>query len=88
MYFLALCNAVLALGALTTPVDAFQTQRAELEIRTEEDRRKGPKYVPSSIRLSRLYIRRARRLLGDIFEVCSLEGARTLLYCPCIANML
>jgi hypothetical protein len=79
MHFLALYNAVLALGALTASVDALQAQRAELEIRTEEDRRKGPKYVPSSIRLSRLYIQRARRLLGDIFEVCSLEGAQTLL---------
>jgi hypothetical protein len=79
MHFLALYNAILALGALTAPVDALQAQRAELEIRTEEDRRKGPKYVPSSIRLSRLYIQRSRQLLGDIFEVCSLEGAQTLL---------
>jgi hypothetical protein len=75
MHLLTLDNTVVELGALTAPADALQTQRAELEIRTEEGRRRGPKYVPSSIRLSRLYIQRARRLLSDIFKVCSLKSA-------------
>ncbi|KUJ11318.1 uncharacterized protein LY89DRAFT_242402 [Mollisia scopiformis] len=79
MHFLALYNAVLALGSLTAPLDALRKEREELEIRTEEDRKRGPKFVPSSIRLSKLYVQRARRLLGDTFEVCSLEGVQTLL---------
>jgi hypothetical protein len=79
MHFLSLYNAVLAVGALTAPTDAFRGLRAELEIRSEDDRRLGPKYIPSSIRLSKLYFQRARKLLGDLFEVCSLEGTQSLL---------
>lgn len=79
MHFLALYNAVLAVGALTAPTGLLHGARAELEIRSEEDRRNGPKHVPSSIRLSKLYFQRARRLLGDVFEICSLEGTQTLL---------
>ncbi|CZR65818.1 uncharacterized protein PAC_15718 [Phialocephala subalpina] len=62
MHFLALYNAVLAVGALTAPVDALQDQRAELDIGTEEAQKNG-----------------TQRLLGDVFEVCSFEGAQTLL---------
>lgn len=79
MHFLSLYNSVLAVGALIAPTDALRSLRAELEIRSEEDRQKGPKYIPSSIRLSKLYFQRARRLLGDVFEVCSLEGVQSLL---------
>ncbi|KAE9365851.1 hypothetical protein N431DRAFT_562552 [Stipitochalara longipes BDJ] len=79
MHFLALYNAVLAVGALTTPTDALENGRAELGAPWEEDHSNGRKGVPSSIRLSKLYFQRARRLLGDVFEICSLESAQTLL---------
>ena len=85
MHFLALYNAVLAVGALTAPTDAFENSRAELGPPLEENRAHDRKLVPSSIRLSRLYFQRARRLLGDVFEICSLEGAQTLLLLVCIS---
>ena len=85
MHFLALYNAVLAVGALTAPTDAFENSRAELGPPLEENHAHDRKLVPSSIRLSRLYFQRARRLLGDEFEICSLEGAQTLLLLVCIS---
>ena len=80
MHFLALYNAVLAVGSLTAPIDALYRSRAELDTPWEEINRDGPrKAAPTSIRLSKLYFQRARKLLGDVFEICSLEGAQTLL---------
>jgi hypothetical protein len=80
MHFLALYNAVLAVGALTAPTDALESSRSELGAPWEENHSlHSQKVVPSSIRLSKLYFQRARRLIGDVFEICSLEGAQSLL---------
>lgn len=80
MHFLALYNAVLAVGALTAPTDALESSRSELGAPWEKNHSlHSRKVVPSSIRLSKLYFQRARRLLGDVFEICSLEGAQALL---------
>ncbi|KAK6815112.1 hypothetical protein RU639_008650 [Aspergillus parasiticus] len=80
MHFFALYNAVLAVVALTASADAFLSLRTELEISsTECSSSRTPRNVPSSIFLSKMYFRRARQLLGDIFEVCSIESAQALL---------
>jgi hypothetical protein len=84
MHFLALYNAVLAVGALTAPTDALESSRTELGAPWEEGHPHGQKVAPSSIRLSKLYFQRARRLLGDVFETCSLEGSQTLLLLVCL----
>ncbi|KAE8309883.1 fungal-specific transcription factor domain-containing protein [Aspergillus transmontanensis] len=80
MHFFALYNAVLAVVALTASADAFLSLRTELEISlTERPSSRPPRNIPSSIFLSKIYFRRARQLLGDIFEVCSIESAQALL---------
>ncbi|KAE8423063.1 fungal-specific transcription factor domain-containing protein [Aspergillus pseudocaelatus] len=80
MHFFALYNAVLAVVALTASADALLSLRNELEISlTERSSSRPPRNAPSSIFLSKIYFRRARQLLGDLFEVCSIESAQALL---------
>jgi hypothetical protein len=79
LHFLALYNSVLAVGALTAGTDALQSFREELDSQRGEQQRDVARKAPSSIRLSKLYFQRARRLLGDVFEVSSLESSQTLL---------
>ncbi|KNG89283.1 hypothetical protein ANOM_001644 [Aspergillus nomiae NRRL 13137] len=80
MHLFALYNAVLAVVSLTASPDAFLSLRTELEVSlTERSASKPPREIPSSIFLSKIYFRRARQLLGDIFEVCSIESAQALL---------
>ncbi|KAE8140157.1 fungal-specific transcription factor domain-containing protein [Aspergillus pseudotamarii] len=80
MHFFALYNAVLAVVALTASADAFLSLRTELEISlTEHSPSRPPRNAPSSVFLSKIYFRRARQLLGDLFEVCSMESAQALL---------
>lgn len=68
MHFMSLYNAVLSIAALTAGPDALRPFREELE---------DP--PPSSLLLSKLYFWRARRLLGDMFEICSIESVQALL---------
>ncbi|KAE8400772.1 fungal-specific transcription factor domain-containing protein [Aspergillus pseudonomiae] len=80
MHLFALYNAVLAVVALTASPDAFLSLRTELEVSlTERSATRPPRDIPSSIFLSKIYFRRARQLLGDVFEVCSIESAQALL---------
>ncbi|KAJ5991680.1 fungal-specific transcription factor domain-containing protein [Penicillium sp. IBT 35674x] len=82
MHFFALYNAVLAVVALTASTDALFSLRLELEISLTEastSASRNPRSAPSSLLLSKLYFWRARHLLGDLFEVCSVESAQALL---------
>ncbi|PSN73822.1 hypothetical protein BS50DRAFT_287 [Corynespora cassiicola Philippines] len=85
-HFLSLYNMVVAIGALIAGSDISQVFGKDIRTCTENLVKSGnlEKHV-SSRALSRVYFRRARELLGDIFEVCSLESAQTLflmsLYC-------
>ncbi|OGM47502.1 hypothetical protein ABOM_002564 [Aspergillus bombycis] len=80
MHLFALYNAVLAVVALTAGPDVFLSLRTELEVSlTERSASRPPRNAPSSIFLSKIYFRRARQLLGDIFEVCSIDSAQALL---------
>ena len=82
MHFLALYNIVLAIGALTAGSDMLRDLRTELETQSRKESH-GIKKGFSSLHLSRHYFQRSRRLLGNVFEVCSLESAQTLLLMVC-----
>jgi hypothetical protein len=80
MHFLSLYNAVLAVAALTAGPDKLQALRDELENnRTDITAERPQRPTPSSMLLSKLYFWRARHLLGDAFEVCSIDSAQALL---------
>ncbi|KAJ5812201.1 fungal-specific transcription factor domain-containing protein [Penicillium riverlandense] len=80
LHFLSLYNAVLSVAALTAGTHALSEYRNELDKPPESSpQNKPPSTPPSSLLLSRLYFWRARRLLGDIFEVSSIDSAQALL---------
>ncbi|KAF5657699.1 hypothetical protein FHETE_10304 [Fusarium heterosporum] len=74
-HFLALYNIVVAVGALVSGSSVNQYSGQDDSNRLAEDQRGQP----SSQELSKKYFRKSRVLLGDVFEVCSLESAQTLL---------
>lgn len=79
-HFLALYNIVVAVGALIA--DPSITQNFEPDISPcvkPPTQCEDSSSALSSQALSRKYFRKSRALLGDIFEVCSLESAQTLL---------
>jgi hypothetical protein len=79
--FLALFNAVLAVGAINAGEDA-SFMRDTTSVRQAEryaggPDRKAPTYPP--LKLAKLFFERAKTNLGDVFEACSLESTQTLL---------
>lgn len=77
-HFLALYNAVTAVGAITAGRDALDTLRSTLGRRPSSQDSRAEPSVPTSIDLSKIYFARAKKALGDYFEICSLEGVQTL----------
>lgn len=80
-HFTALYYIVVAVGALIA--SASTTKTFQNDIKTCMDHL-SPSTVSSSLptssqTLSRLYFQKSRKCLGDVFEVCSLESAQTLL---------
>lgn len=80
MHFLALYNIVVAVGALIAGPDSLQGFENELGVRNGPADVNHSMLSKSSLNLSKTYFQKARSLLGDIFEVCSLESAQTLFY--------
>jgi hypothetical protein len=83
-HFFALYNIVVAVGALVAGVDVLNEFGKELKIYDESlrggGRRPAPSHPPfTSQMFSRIYFRKSWTLLGDVFEVCTLESAQTLL---------
>lgn len=79
--FLALFNAVLALGAINAGEDAL-FMRDTTTVRQAEryaggSSHRAPTYPP--LKLAKLFFERAKTNLGDVFEACSLESTQTLL---------
>jgi hypothetical protein len=78
--FLALFNAVLAIGAINAGDDAVFMRDMATVRQTERfagpDQR-APTYPP--LKLAKLFFERAKTNLGDVFETCSLESTQTLL---------
>jgi hypothetical protein len=89
-HFFALYNIVVAVGALVAGEDFSNEFGRELSMYDESlrgHRRPSPPFT--SQMFSRIYFRKSWTLLGDVFEVCSLESAQTLLLMvrrrpPCI----
>lgn len=78
LHFVALYNIILAVGSLIGSQDTFTGHKKQL------DRDLGASHsdmstATTSIQLSRIFLDRSKRLLGDCFEVCSLESAQTLM---------
>jgi hypothetical protein len=79
-HFFALYNIVVAVGALVAGEDFSNEFGRELSMYNESlrgHRRPSPPFT--SQMFSRIYFRKSWTLLGDVFEVCSLESAQTLL---------
>jgi hypothetical protein len=80
--FLSLYNAVVAVGAITAGDDAVAAPKvqgfweARSKLRSERSTSKRPAYPP--LELAQIYFAKAKALLGDLFEVCSLESTQTL----------
>lgn len=79
MHFLALYNAVIAVGALTAGTDALESLRASLSTPLSQHSSLQASKPPSSVQLSKVYFARAKKFLGDYFEVCSLESVQALI---------
>ena len=78
LHFVALYNVILAVGSLIGSQDTFMGHKKQL------DHDLGASHsdmstATSSIQLSRIFLDRSKRLLGDCFEICSLESAQTLM---------
>ncbi|KIN05388.1 hypothetical protein OIDMADRAFT_158009 [Oidiodendron maius Zn] len=82
-HFIALYNIVIAVGALIAGIGLLPEPETELNSSSRDSSK--TQQTSSSIMLSVIYFRKSRVLLGDVFEVCSLESAQTLflmsLYC-------
>lgn len=79
-HFFALYNIVVAVGALVAGADVLNEFGRELKMYGESLRGRRPASPPfTSQMFSRIYFRKSWTLLGDVFEVCTLESAQTLL---------
>lgn len=79
-HFLALYSIVIAVGALTA--DSTLTQSLERDIKRCMKHAMRPQNSTSRLlsrELSKQYFRKAKALLGDVFEACSLDSTQTLL---------
>lgn len=79
-HFSALFNIVVAVGALVAGQQLPEEFSQEL-IALEQSKQRGSNFSQQDAlrALSRSYFLEARTSLGDVFEVCSLESAQTLL---------
>lgn len=75
-HFLALYNIVVAVGALGAAAGISQHFERDVKLCMKEC--PNSSLPVSSQSLSKKYFRKSRALLGDVFEVCSLESAQTL----------
>lgn len=78
LHFVALYNAILAVGSLTGSQDTFMGHKKQLDHDIGASH-SDMSSAASSIQLSRIFLDRSKRFLGDCFEVCSLESAQTLI---------
>ena len=79
-HFLALYNIVVAVGALVSGSALSQNFEQDIELCVKQSRQgQNSKATASSQELSKTYFRRSQALLRNVFEVCSLESAQTLL---------
>lgn len=78
LHFLALYNVVLAVGSLISSQEIFASHKRQMDQLHDGDH-SDIASAASSIQLSKIFIDRSKRLLGDCFEVCSLESAQTLM---------
>ena len=84
--FPALYNAVVAVGALTSGDDIFDQNSTERQLfwntlagRSNTDELRVVKSSNLPRELAKVYFAKAKALLGDCFETCSLESQQTLL---------
>jgi hypothetical protein len=80
MHFLALYNIVVAVGALIANIESLHGFQRELGVPVRAAEANPLVLSKASLTLSKTYFQKAKSLLGDIFEVCSLESAQTLFY--------
>jgi hypothetical protein len=79
-HFFALYNIVVAVGALIADSSITQNFEQDINLCMKQPTQRQNTNIPlSSQALSKQYFRKSRALLGDVFEVCSLESAQTLL---------
>lgn len=79
-HFYALYNIVVGTGALIAGSDTAQAFGRDIKLCMKQFAPSQNSTKPvSSQALSKMYFRKSRELLGDVFEVCSLESAQTLL---------
>jgi hypothetical protein len=79
-HFFALYNIVVAVGALVAGSSINQNFERDINLCMKQPTQCQNSSLPlSSQALSKKYFRKSRALLGDVFEVCSLESAQTLL---------
>ena len=79
-HFFALYNVVIAVGALVSGSSISQSFERDINLCMKQPNHGQNSSLPlSSQMLSKKYFRKSRALLGDFFEVCSLESAQTLL---------
>ena len=77
-HFVALYNVILAVGSLTGSPDTFMGFKKQLDHDLDASH-SDMSSATSSIQLSSIFFDRSKRLLGDCFEVCTLESAQTLI---------
>ncbi|KAF5597385.1 hypothetical protein FPANT_4073 [Fusarium pseudoanthophilum] len=79
-HFFALYHIVVAVGAIVAGSCITQDFERDINICMKLPAQ-GQDFNPSRLsqELSKKYFRKSRMLLGDVFEVCSLESAQTLL---------
>jgi len=85
-HFFALYNIVVAVGALVASVDLSEEYAREIAVVLQSKKDLQELAKAPLQRLSRLYFRKSRSLLGDVFEACSLESAQALLLMVCVSN--
>lgn len=78
LHFAALYNVILAVGSLIGSEDVFIGHKKQLDHDLSASH-SDMSSATSSIHLSRIFLDRSKRFLGDCFEVCSLESAQTLI---------
>jgi hypothetical protein len=86
-HFLALYNVVLAVGSLIGSHDTFSAFKKQWEA-DKKSVCSDVSSAASTIQLSKIFFGRSKRLLGDCFEVCSLESAQTLVLMVRVDPML
>lgn len=80
-HFFALYNIVVAVGAINAGASIAQSFKREADLCMKQSTTQSPNSSLSlfSQELSKGYFHKAKSLLGNFFEVCSLESAQTLL---------